>query len=339
MKKINQIKNCSSIYNIGGKIIWFYDELFTKIEDETTLKLSTSFRVNENFIGFIYNGKIDLYNNKFEIISTFENENILATNGLAIINEKSILVYGHSKFPLDNFLFINSNTGYYQIDDIYAIFLADKYLLEILKVDEKSYTLEISLKDLKNEITYLTYHTPPTYKSTLRNTFVWKDFLLITITPDVHSRYGGTLIKISIETGKVVWELDYEGEGFNFEESTGRMMSMYNREGFLHYQVVDIEKETYNCGKVNGDVAVESIPTHFKLQTVANNKIYFVESLWSYVGKKNCPKVGCFNLETLELEFLKEEKAERGGGFMQIIFNENKLYLVGTKYIMYEYEV
>jgi hypothetical protein len=339
MKLISKNKNVSYICLIDKQLIYRKEQfLISLFPLETNLYIKDGFRINEKYIGVISNNSIEIYNNRFEKISSFTKTFIKNHSGFEILNSESIIIYG----PVNNMLSRSLIIDYkfkemFLVSDFQGRIVSKKYLQH--KLDSDNYITHFKFTDLYNTKTYFTYQCSPEYGCDLYFYCTWQDYFIFIVTKRVNNEFYHKLIKIHIETGNVDWEQDVDGQGFNFDESTGRLMSMYNKDSLLCYHVADLATNTYTFNKVAGDISVGGVATHYKLQTVANNKIYFTESVRSYVGQKNCPKVGCFNLETLELEFLKEEKSERGGGFAQIIFNEGMLYLVGTKEIMYEYEV
>lgn len=76
------------------------------------------------------------------------------------------------------------------------------------------------------------------------------------------------------------------------------------------------------------DFDMEYVRVNWQTQYLANNRYYFVESVYTTGNAVPQPiKFGVFNIETKKLEYLQAVPEAAGNQFSQVIYHENKLYL------------
>ena len=338
MRLTEKILDVRNIFISGSTIFYSNGKKLTNSSNLNSIEILnlSGLRKSKEIIAVILDEKVVFYDTNLVIVITIENQSINNESGLTLIDEENFII--HNFDVSDNILIFKSGIIVSETSNFWGWFLNENYRINYLE-NTFGNPKYFRCSDLLDEKTYWEYTCPPGLQAS--NTWVVRgEYLLFCENTD--GSYQGNIKKIHLPTGELKWEAAVPMTRLHYNESQGLFISFWaNVDYGQYYQIIDIDNETLEFGNPITDVILQNLPSTEGTLYLYERKLYFTD--FSNVYGDQIPKImlGCFDIDTKEVEFLQEVPEAKGDGFAQVIYSDNKLYLrsFGNKLYVYEHEI
>lgn len=151
------------------------------------------------------------------------------------------------------------------------------------------------------------------------------------------------IVILDIATGKHISKIKTLFVEANFDETTGKFVAIQgsnaNHQIIKHYEIIDVNLYVVARGDLNyqGELHRVGIAVDFLAD---NTKLYFVDNVYDYNDQTfTTPKVGCFDVQTKNIDFIEEIPEAVGLRLDQIVYKDNKIYVRSSDNKLFIYEV
>ncbi|KUJ60595.1 hypothetical protein AR687_17645 [Flavobacteriaceae bacterium CRH] len=286
---------------------------------------------------YLYDFKIDkvlIYDSEFNFLYHVKQKGISSNNtSIDFINEE-ILIINQSIWD-DNDNLVSHYTYYKNLnkkeEGLYCgKFLDDEFRINFI-YEQKYNPLYFRISNLLDTKTYFEYECEPNEEIS-GDIIKYKEKLIFYSKEKEKVLYDAKfwINVLDIKTGKTIYKILIEHYGAFFDNENGHFISIQstnqNNNIIKKYEIVDVNKGTIEKGNFDFDQEMFAVGT--SVQYINNNKLYFVDNIYSYIEeKRKSPKIGCFDVITKQITFFQELKEAEGYYVNQIISTKNKLYL------------
>lgn len=320
IRKIESIEP-TSLYDLGGNIVYTIEGV-TYINNKSYNKYLSilDFSVFEDKLYFFENSKLYEFKD-YEFVEIISVEGI---EKLKIIDNQTFFGWKKLSRKEKEFMFYDlelnflwSDLGKISINSIKGVIFKGK------RFDDTKF----EVLDIKTGKSLWSYELPEGY--TIFGTIQLVENVLFFNTYKDLNRYKKK-IGIDVKTGKVLWEHNFE---IPYEKNN--IADTLNKDNNLCYGYLAKKYQVYN--PVTGEMVLEKDMSSYYEQGVSPDKnAIYDNKLWFVSGKGENVKFGAVNLETSEMDFVKDfplNTAEQNDEhFDTPVYHNGKLYLRGVHY-------
>lgn len=301
----------------------------------TQKKMKTQFLRNSGEYLYDFDtDKVIIYDSEFNFLYDIREKGISLDNTSVNFMEDGILIIDKSIWE-DDFNLISTYSYYKflnkEVEGVYCgIFLSSQLRINFI-YDERYNPTYIRLSNLLNTETYSEYNCEQ--KEEIAGEIIEYNEKLIFYTREKEKELYDSKFWINvldIKTGKTNYKILVEHYGACFDSEKGQFVSIQgtnqNNEIIKRYEIVDVNNGTIDSETLSFYEDMFAVGT--AVQYINNNKLYFVDNVYSYKEqKRKSPKIGCFDVTTKQITFFEELKEAEGFSLNQIINNENTVYV------------
>ncbi|MFY7827950.1 MAG: hypothetical protein ACOVQ4_12535 [Flectobacillus sp.] len=307
-----------SLWIFKEDIIFKRNNVYTNLESQT-IKFVHYKRISysDKYIFVVINSNIDIYNLKFQKITTFQVENPV---GIAFFDGFSNYIIRCGKEE-EKYLFYHQNILLKEENNVIGILLNRRFRLHF--TDPFSAPTYFRCSNLLDTETYWDYDCGEGKEA--GKFYVWNDNLVFT----KGNHEGTNLVVIELITGRVLWEIPILYGAFSFDSERGLLVSFWcSKLSGNNYQIIDLQHKSIENGTPDFSVLLENVALNWQMQYLHENKLYFVDNVYSIHGEpSHAPRFGRFDIKTKRIDFLQEVPEASGCQFEQVFYHNSKLYL------------
>jgi hypothetical protein len=301
----------------------------------TQKKMKTQFL--RNCGDYLYDLGIDkilIYDSEFNYLYDIKEKGISLDNTSVDFLDDEILIISQSIWD-DNYNLV-SYFNYYEHTnkkerDVYCgRFLNNQFRINFI-YEERYNPTYIRLSNLLDTETYFEYNCEQGEEIT-GEIIKYKEKLIFYTREREKQLYDSKfwINVLDIKTGKTIYKILVENYGACFDYGKGQFVSILgtnqNNKIIKKYEIVDVNNGTVDRDDFNFHQEMFAVGT--AVQHTNNNKLYFVDNVYSYIEqKRKSPKIGCFDVTTKQITFFEELKEAEGFSINQIISKDNMTYV------------
>ncbi|KRD58278.1 hypothetical protein ASE40_18265 [Flavobacterium sp. Root935] len=326
LAKIDNVKN--NIWNIDNNIIILKDNTLINLDTKRELNYKNDVIrcfYSNNYIYFIKKNELVLLNVDFTIVNTINQSN---ATGLSIFDENNYVIWFENEDGDEYYSFYKENNAEGTADSFFGKFLDISYSYRFKKRKERS---SFVLSNLLNTNTYFEYKCEP-HEEIAGDIIKYKGILTFYTREIEKELYDSKywINVLDIKTRQIIYKILVEHYGANFNYKKGQFVSIQatnqNNKIVKSYEILNINNGVIQRDNFKFNEEMFSVGT--AVQYIDNNKLYFVDNVYSYEEqKKKSPKIGCFNVETKQIDFFEELKEAEGFSINQIISKNDLIYV------------
>lgn len=281
---------------------------------------------SKNFIGIIFDKKIEIYDSNLNFMNRVENQEISLDSGLTIFDSDQFVL--HNFIDSENLLYFNNKYVKARYANFWGSILNDRYVLNYPNGVFNN-PVNFHCGSLLERKTYWEYQCKDGEQAISR-WYVWGGYLLFCTHKSGY--FNGNLMMIKLDSGEIAWQIPINYTDLNFDEKQGIFVSLWASDvNGKNFQIIDLNKREVESGEVVTDYSLENVNVHWQLQSFADRKLYFVDNLAYFnISADKSPKFGRFDLDTKQIDFLQELPEAAGSQISQTIYCDGNLYLRTT---------
>jgi hypothetical protein len=327
-----------SLFQIENEVLYGTKNKVCNYNSNTKIDVSAigNIRKGNNALAYIQNSVIDFFDAQLTKISSFKSEKINYESGLDVFSASNFVI--HNFIESDNLSIVRNSKIEEEISDFWGKVINEKFIIhynEQVFKNPKSF----KLTNFLNTETYFEFKCGLGYEL-ISEFYIWEDTLVFMYFKDLDLK----LEQLDIKTGKIIWKTKIQDSSFIFDKERGLMVSIWGNSGKYsenkdQYQIIDLKTQTVEIETPQKSFDFINVESHMG-SALYKNKLYFSDNPFSYANEDPNPiYIGCFDIETKKVDFIKEIPEMAGSQVAEIICNEEKLYVRSSNGDLIVYEI